>query len=122
MCVNSYYSSCYATRGPNRFGFPKAGLDMYSVKPAGVFWHRVCGMGGRMRVHSSVRAVAIFIAFALLTPLVSAQEPAKEARYKFKKGDILKYEVTSSLDASMVGSNPDFLTGGNDHPLTWTVN
>lgn len=75
-----------------------------------------------MRVHSSVRAVSIFIAFALLTPLVSAQEQAKEAKYKFKKGDILKYEVTSSLDASMVGSHSDFLMGGNQNPLTWTVN
>jgi hypothetical protein len=76
-----------------------------------------------MRVHSSVRAVSILIAFALLTPLVSAQEKVKdEARYKFKKGEVLKYEVTSSLDASMAGTHPDHLTGGNDNPLTWTVN
>lgn len=75
-----------------------------------------------MRLHSGVRLVA-FLALALaFAPTVTGQDSKSDAKYKFRKGDVLKYEVTSSLEASQVGTHPAFLQNGNDKPLSWTVN
>lgn len=75
-----------------------------------------------MRLHSGLRAGVCFISMLALSMSISAQEKqADEAKYKFKKGDILKYEVTSTLEANQVGTHPDFLIDRNDRPLTWNV-
>jgi hypothetical protein len=75
-----------------------------------------------MRLHSGLRAL-VFVSLFALSASVSAQEkPADEAKYKFKKGDVLKYEVTSTLEATQAGTHSHFLMDGNDKPLTWHVN
>lgn len=79
-----------------------------------------------MRLHSvraAVLAVTGLLALFAFTPVVSGQEKAKdEARYRFTKGEVLKYEVTSNLSISMRGSHSAFLVNGNENPLSWTVN
>src|SRR5688572_12722350 len=77
-------------------------------------------MGGRMKVHAVVHSVWVLALFA--SPAFAQEKPKDEARYKFRKGDVLKYEVTSSLDISQSGTHSDFLMMGNDSPLTWNVN
>jgi hypothetical protein len=72
-----------------------------------------------MRLHS-LWAVGL-VASILLSSSVSGQDKNAEIKYKFRKGDVLKYEVTSTLEASQVGTHPSFLTNGNDHPLSWSV-
>ncbi|HKS17538.1 MAG TPA: hypothetical protein VJU16_09520 [Planctomycetota bacterium] len=62
------------------------------------------------------------IATLLLSSSASGQEKGAEIKYKFHKGDVLKYDVTSTLEATQVGTHPSFLTNGNDRPLSWTVN
>ncbi|HZN61691.1 MAG TPA: hypothetical protein VFC90_04740 [Planctomycetota bacterium] len=73
-----------------------------------------------MRLHS-VWTVALG-ATLLLTTSASGQDKGAEIKYKFRKGDVLKYDVTSSLDVSQVGTHPNFLMNGNDKPLSWAVN
>jgi len=75
-----------------------------------------------MRLHSGVRLVAFFALALIFAPAVTGQDTKSDAKYKFRKGDVLKYEVTSSLEASQVGTHPAFLQNGNDKPLSWTVN
>jgi hypothetical protein len=75
-----------------------------------------------MRLHSVLRAASFLFAAMLLAPWAAAQEKSSEVRYKFRKGEVIKYEVTSVLDINQAGSNAAFLTNGNDRPLTWTVN
>jgi hypothetical protein len=58
----------------------------------------------------------------MVSPAAAQDKPKDEARYKFKKGDTLKFEVSSTLDISQTGTHADFLMMGNDQPLTWTVN
>src|SRR5262245_59438286 len=73
-----------------------------------------------MRLYPALSVVA---AFLLLTSTVAGQDKTKdEAKYKFKKGDILKYEVKSRLECVQTGTHQDFLIAGNDKPLLWTVN
>lgn len=75
-----------------------------------------------MRLYSSVRVVAFFIAAALFAPGAVAQDKGSEAKYKFRKGETLKYDVTSFLEIDQTGTHESFLTNGNTHPLAWTVN
>jgi hypothetical protein len=75
-----------------------------------------------MRLHL-VWAAAIVVSSLIVPASAFAQEkPKDEVRYKFRKGDVTRYEVTSVLDVSQTGTHPDFLQNGNDKPLTWTVN
>lgn len=75
-----------------------------------------------MRLHL-VWAVAIAASAFIVPASAFAQEkPKDEVRYKFRKGDVIKYEVTSVLDVDQTGSHADFLQNGNVRPLTWTVN
>jgi hypothetical protein len=75
-----------------------------------------------MRLHFGLRAGVLFCATLALSTSLSAQEKqADEAKYKFRKDDVLKYEVTSTLEAVMTGTHPDFLTDGNERPLVWNV-
>jgi hypothetical protein len=73
-----------------------------------------------MRLHS-LWAVAFFASLVLSTS-ASGQDKNAEIKYKFHKGDVLKYEVRSTLECSQVGTNAAFLMMGNDKPLTWVVN
>lgn len=102
------------------------GMYDYNVGSQWDVWHGVCDTGGRMKVHS-VRTGLLWIAGAVsllaFTPAVSGQDKGKEeAKYRFRKGEVLKYEVKSDLDISMKGSDPDFLPGGVEAPLDWKVN
>jgi hypothetical protein len=73
-----------------------------------------------------MRLFPVLGTMAALTLLSSApvagQEKKDEAKYKFSKGDILKFEVKTRLECTQAGTHPDFLTAGNDKPLLWTVN
>ncbi len=79
-----------------------------------------------MRSHiwrGSVFALAGILTLFAFTPSVAGQDkPTVEAKYKFHKGDVLKYDVTSHLAITMRGTHPSFLQNGNDAPLAWTVN
>ena len=75
-----------------------------------------------MRLYSSVRVVAFLAAAALFAPGAVAQDKGAEAKYKFKKGETLKYDVTSFLEIDQTGTHESFLTNGNPRPLAWTVN
>lgn len=76
-----------------------------------------------MRFHAVVHSVQVLLALAILASPAAAQDkPKDEAKYKFKKGDVLKFEVTSSLDIEQAGTHADLLIQGNTNPLTWNVN
>lgn len=75
-----------------------------------------------MRLHSGVRLVAFLSSALILASTVTGQDAKSDAKYKFRKGDVLKYEVTSSLEASQAGTHSAFLQNGNERPLSWTVN
>lgn len=75
-----------------------------------------------MRLHAGVRVVAFLVSAVLFTPGAVAQDKGAEAKYKYRKGDTLKYDVTSFLDITMAGTHAAFLQNGNDRPLSWTVN
>jgi len=74
-----------------------------------------------MRLHS-LWAVAVFTSLVLSTSSAAGQDKNADVKYKFRKGDVLKYEVRSTLDCSQVGTHASFLMMGNDKPLTWVVN
>jgi len=81
-----------------------------------------------MKVHfevrgSLLRAVsALVVSSVLITlPAFAQEKPAQNLAYKFTKSDVIKYEVKSSLDISLKGSDPSFMPGGIDNPLAWDV-
>src|SRR5258706_1887560 len=85
-------------------------------------------MGGSMKVHFEVRKAlprvvsALVVSSVLITlPAFAQDKPAQSLAYKFTKGDVHKYEVKSSLDISLKGSDPAFMPGGIDNPLAWDV-
>jgi len=75
-----------------------------------------------MRLYSSVRVLAFLAAAALFAPGAVAQDKGAEAKYKFKKGETLKFDVTSFLEVDQTGTHESFLTNGNPRPMAWTVN
>src|SRR5688572_7286131 len=99
-----------------------ARADVYSGRPRGRVWHRVCDIGGRMRLH--LVWAASFVVSSLIVPATAMgqDKPKDEVRYKFRKGDSIKYETTSALEVTQVGTHADFLQNGNERPLTWNVN
>jgi hypothetical protein len=79
-------------------------------------------------VHFEVRRALLRVVSALVVssvlvtlPAFAQEKPAQSLAYKFTKGDVHKYEVKSSLDISLKGSDPAFMPGGIDNPLAWDV-
>jgi hypothetical protein len=81
-----------------------------------------------MKVHFEVRPAILRVVSALVAssvlitlPAFAQEKPVQSLSYKFIKSDVLKYEVKSSLDISLKGSDPAFMPGGIDTPLAWDV-
>jgi hypothetical protein len=66
--------------------------------------------------------VAWGVALITISSCASGEKEAPAApRYVFRKGDVLRYAVTSTLEVMMAGTHPDFLPDGNESPLKWSV-